>query len=302
MRYSSLLALCAFMLCLNTPEVRGEILAVHTYDVMTHTALLPKPVASDNTFSLAATWWLPDWQNHMSKRGSTDEPGGGDKEQRCSDYGYQSACGSGQTGEYVFVTNTLSCYKNCRCTEDYKYTDSNCQPPYYPEGTACNDGSGNKYKDCKLDVEEACTGYTKDCPEGWRLEEEGRCKYDTDYGTCCNMCSGYDYDEIPDGYVSNGSCDSCEGKKYKIKENPCEGYTTCEYGAAVGAKTCKSGSTVKYSECKKCLYECTLSECPAHSVCRREDCTGLYCVTGCKDTAVDLDNYWCEGALRCWWQ
>ncbi|MFR8206786.1 MAG: hypothetical protein ACLU99_11070 [Alphaproteobacteria bacterium] len=62
MRYSSLLALCAFMLCLNTPEVRGEILAVHTYDVMTHTALLPKPVASDNTFSLAATWWLPDWQ------------------------------------------------------------------------------------------------------------------------------------------------------------------------------------------------------------------------------------------------
>ena len=61
MRYSSLLALCAFMLCLNTPEVRGEILAVHTYDVMTHTALLPKPVASDNTFSLAATWWLPDW-------------------------------------------------------------------------------------------------------------------------------------------------------------------------------------------------------------------------------------------------
>ncbi|MFR1033443.1 MAG: hypothetical protein ACLU99_09740 [Alphaproteobacteria bacterium] len=50
------------------------------------------------------------------------------------------------------------------------------------------------------------------------------------------------------------------------------------------------------------MYECTLSECPAHSVCRREDCTGLYCVTGCKDTAVDLDNYWCEGALRCWWQ
>ncbi|MFR8206609.1 MAG: hypothetical protein ACLU99_09965 [Alphaproteobacteria bacterium] len=45
MRYSSLLALCAFTLCLNTPEVRGEILAVHTYDVMTHTALLPKPVS-----------------------------------------------------------------------------------------------------------------------------------------------------------------------------------------------------------------------------------------------------------------
>ena len=77
MRYSSLLALCAFMLCLNAPEVRGEILAVHTYDVMTHTALLPKPVASDNTFSLAATWWLPDWQGSQGSRGS-DDIGGGD--------------------------------------------------------------------------------------------------------------------------------------------------------------------------------------------------------------------------------
>ena len=76
MRYSSLLALCAFMLCLKAPEVRGEILAVHTYDVMTHTALLPKPVASDNTFSLAATWWLPDWQGSQGSRGSADDGGG----------------------------------------------------------------------------------------------------------------------------------------------------------------------------------------------------------------------------------
>ena len=64
------------MLCLNVPEVRGEILAVHTYDVMTHTALLPKPVASDNTFSLAATWWLPDWQGGQGSRGSNDAGGG----------------------------------------------------------------------------------------------------------------------------------------------------------------------------------------------------------------------------------
>ena len=70
------------MLCLNAPEVRGEILAVHTYDVMTHTALLPKPVASDNTFSLAATWWLPDWQGSQGSRGS-DDAGGGDHDGNC---------------------------------------------------------------------------------------------------------------------------------------------------------------------------------------------------------------------------
>ena len=43
---------------------------------MTHTALLPKPVASDNTFSLAATWWLPDWQGSQGSRGSEDIGGG----------------------------------------------------------------------------------------------------------------------------------------------------------------------------------------------------------------------------------
>ncbi len=174
--------------------------------------MLPLP-ASKSPVSIG----FPDYLKGNVSRGSEDK-GGGDKKQRCSDYGYQSSCGVGQTGEYVFVTNTLSCYKNCRCTEDYKYTDSNCQPPYYPEGTACNDGNGNKYKDCKLDVEEACTGYTKDCPEGWRLEEEGRCKYDTDYGTCCNMCSGYDYDEIPDGYVSNGAATAVREKNTKSRK------------------------------------------------------------------------------------
>ena len=237
-------------------------------------SLMPRPFAASSTFDVAGVYWLPDYLGKNISRDSADNSGIS-KEKHCSDYGYQSACGSGQTGEYVFVTNTLSCYKNCRCTEDYKYTDSNCQPPYYLEGTACNDGSGNKYKDCKLDVEEACSGYTKECPDGWRLEDGNRCKYDEEYGTCCNMCKGYNYEMVSEGYVENGSCDGCNGKRYKIKEDPCDGYTTCEYGAAVGAKTCKSGNTVKYSDCKKKPQSCP---------------------TG----SLNLDTYWCAGALKCW--
>ena len=135
MRYSSLLALCAFMLCLNAPEVRGEILAVHTYDVMTHTALLPKPVASDNTFSLAATWWLPDWQGSQGSRGS-DDAGGGDHDGNCEkNYGMHTP--SNIDGRYICskynynVTSSLKCHVNCRCKDEYKYTSSNSASVYF---------------------------------------------------------------------------------------------------------------------------------------------------------------------------
>ena len=148
MRYSSLLALCAFMLCLNVPEVRGEILAVHTYDVMTHTALLPKPVASDNTFSLAATWWLPDWQGSQGSRGS-DDSGGGDHDGNCEkNYGMHTP--SNIDGRYICskynynVTSSLKCHVNCRCKDEYKYTSSNCSGNYTTAGTSCE----GKYNQC----------------------------------------------------------------------------------------------------------------------------------------------------------
>ncbi|MBS4772105.1 MAG: hypothetical protein KHX61_06360, partial [Proteobacteria bacterium] len=77
-------------------------------------SLKPLPFASASGLKVAGIYWLPDYLKGNVSRGSEDK-GGGDKDQRCSDYGYQSSCGVGQTGEYVFVTNTLSCYKNCRC-------------------------------------------------------------------------------------------------------------------------------------------------------------------------------------------
>ena len=40
------------------------------------------------------------------------------------------------------------------------------------------------------------------------------------YKECCNLCSDYKYTSIPSGYVSNGECQSCNGKKYKIKCDP----------------------------------------------------------------------------------
>ncbi len=240
MRYSSLLALCAFMLCLNTPEVRGEILAVHTYDVMTHTALLPKPVASDNTFSLAATWWLPDWQGSRSSRGS-DDAGGGDHDGNCEkNYGMHTP--SNIDGRYICskynynVTSSLKCHVNCRCKDEYKYTSSNCSGNYTTAGTSCD----GKYNDCVCKSEfkynsSNCSGEYEVSGTSCGGNYNGctiRPECTVSSMSCTYGCAGYN---------SCNRCTSC-------KSNPdCDvADKSCDYGCAA------TNSCGKCTECKSC--------------------------------------------------
>ena len=52
---------------------------------------------------------------------------------------------------------------------------------------------------------------------------------------------------------------------------------------------CKeSGDVIKYASCKNCESDCYLETCPKGSVCSLDDCSGLYCVTGCE---VNYTNY-----------
>ncbi|MFR1033998.1 MAG: hypothetical protein ACLSFR_07460 [Alphaproteobacteria bacterium] len=230
MRYSSLLALCAFMLCLNAPEVRGEILAVHTYDVMTHTALLPKPVASDNTFSLAATWWLPDWQGSQGSRGSADD-GGGDIVKDDSDcmehYNLYAICPSPKlsTG-IVHPVAGMTCQKGCICPSEYIYSSSNCAGEYQVSGTACD----GKYNTCspkpcssggyyaEQQTERICSAvtyggrtcyscYQPQCSAGGyetATQSGYRCSAVAYYGRTCYSCKN---DTCPSGY-GKSSCGS----------------------------------------------------------------------------------------------
>ena len=275
MRYSSLLALCAFMLCLNVPEVRGEILTVHTDDIMTHTALLPKPVASDNTFSLAATWWLPDWQGGQGSRGSADN-GGEDIDGNCEkNYGMHTP--SNIDNRYICskynynVTSSLKCHVNCKCKPEYKYNSSNCNGNYTTSGRSCNgnysgcvcksefqynssncsgeyevSGSscGGNYNSCTIRPE--CTVSSKDCTYGC-----------AGYNSCdrCTSCKSN-----PDCDVSDKSCDygcastnSC-GKCTSCKScTPSANETGCTYGTEScsdgcgGTRLCCKGHTHSYS-------------------------------------------------------
>ena len=307
MRYSSLLALCAFMLCLNVPEVRGEILAVHTYDVMTHTALLPKPVASDNTFSLAATWWLPDWQGSQGSRGS-DDAGGGDHDGNCEkNYGMHTP--SNIDGRYICskynynVTSSLKCHVNCRCKDEYKYTSSNCSGNYTTAGTSCEGkynqcvcksefkynssncsgeyevsgtSCGGNYNGCTIRPE--CTVSSKDCTYGC-----------AGYNSCnrCTSCKSNPDCDVSDksctyGCASYNSCSKCTS----CKSNPdCSATAvSCDYGCAstnsCGICTSCSGNPDCDVADKSCDYGCAATNsCGKCTSCK--SCTPSANETGC---------------------
>ena len=260
MRYSSLLALCAFMLCLNVPEVRGEILTVHTDDIMTHTALLPKPVASDNTFSLAATWWLPDWQGNQGSRGSADN-GGEDIDGNCEkNYGMHTPSNIDDRytcSKYNYnVTSSLKCHVNCKCKPEYKYNSSNCNGNYTTSGRSCN---GN-YSGCV-------------------------CKSEFQYNS--SNCSGE--------YEVSGS--SCGGNYNSCTIRPectvssmsctygCAGYNSCDR-----CTSCKSNPDCDVSD-KYCSYGCA-----ATNSCSK--CTSCKSNPDCSATAVSCD-YGCASTNSC---
>ena len=312
MRYSSLLALCAFMLCLNTPEVRGEILAVHTYDVMTHTALLPKPVASGNVFKLAATWWLPDWQGSQGSRGSTDD-GGGDIDGECETYGYVSECNAPKTsGGMIYPISGLACHKSCSCSGNFQYTSSNCSGKYKLSGNSCDgkysdcvcndtfiyDASNcngenklggeicnGKYNSCTLRPE--CTVSSKDCTYGC-----------AEYNSCdrCTSCK-----PNPDCDVSDKSCDygcasynSCS-KCTSCKSNPdCSATAvSCDYGCAstnsCGICTSCAGNPDCDVADKSCDYGCAATNsCGKCTECKScsNACDSGYSLTACSSSQV----------------
>ena len=325
MRYSSLLALCAFTLCLNTPEVRGEILAVHTYDVMTHTALLPKPVASDNTFSLAATWWLPDWQGSRSSRGSADD-GGGDIVKDDSDcmkhYNLYATCPSPKlsTG-VVHPVAGMTCQKSCYCPSEYKYTSSNCSGKYTVSGGSCD----GKYNDCVCKSEysqnssncngeyqpagEACDGNYNQCemrPECTISSKD--CTYGCAEYNSCDRCTSCESD--PACNVTDKNCDyGCEsynscGKCISCKSAPCDSSSSnwCSVHSSCHGDCCSDGS-IEACDTRCGGSGCDGEYCSYQVVCQEGGGTWMgnnNCSIHCYIYAYTWSNYHCVQNGNSW--
>ena len=138
------------------------------------------------------------------------------------------------------------------------YSVTSCSLPAYPSGQ-CPYNSAYFAK-CVEDRPRACkeAGFTEtSCASGTVVE--ATCSFDANYKKCkCDPCSGYDYtyaQASAQGYVPDGSCSSCSETKYKRKENPCSGYSSCECGGETGSASCYSGSIQKFESCKKCCSD-----------------------------------------------
>ncbi len=283
----------------STPPLRGEV------------GLQSRTGEGDNKLiQLAATCFVTDTSacsgNEFGGNNADDDghgaPGGSgdgddyelDNKERCRQEGYtQTSCPEGQEGSN-FCPYDSSYFEECvsSCPSNYV----TCELPYYGVGEACD----GKYASCEKDTERACQelnpGYVDECGTGQQLSDD-RCSYDNTYGTCCNTCEGYDNTSIPEGYVQDGeSCLGCDGQEhYKIKPNPCDGYMDCgSMGGEARAKTCLSGTTTMYDNCKACPNLGKYTTCPSCTICQYEECSGLWYATGCATNCTDYCDF-CGG-------
>ena len=303
------------MLLFNT----SSLYAAPPLDHTTHTplSLMPEPLSgSRDTFSLAATWWLPDWQGGQGTRGSTDD-GGGDVEGECETYGFVTECPPPKTsGGLTYPLSGLTCHKSCSCSEEFKYNSSNCSGNYKLSGSSCDgkysacvckdefryDSSNcngenklggeicnGKYNSCTLRPE--CTVSSKDCTYGC-----------AEYNSCdrCISCNGNPDCDVSDksctyGCASYNSCSKCTS----CKDNPdCSATAvSCDYGCAstnsCGICTSCSGNPDCDVADKSCDYGCAATNsCGKCTSCKScsNTCDSGYSLTACSSSQVQTSS------------
>ena len=253
--------LFTFMLCIGTIHsgtVKGFVPPASADDIITHTDLTPEPLAAvDNAYRLAATWWLPDWQDSQKSRGNQCEGGvceGGDLKGDCGNYGLYQTCPSPKISTGItHPTSDLTCQKSCYCPANYQYTSSNCSGNREPSGGSCD----GKYNAC------SCKKEFKYNSSNCNGENElGGTSCDGNYNSCTVR---------PECTVSSKSC------TYGCKTyNSCDRCTECKTNpdCDVSSKSCTYGCA-SYNSCSKCT---SCKENPDCSV------TPVSCTYGCAST------------------
>ena len=246
------------MLLFNT----SSLYAAPPLDHTTHTplSLMPEPLSgSHDTFSLAATWWLPDWQGSQGSRGSNDI-GGGDIVKDDSDcmkhYNLYATCPSPKVSTgIVHPVAGMTYQKGCICPSEYQYTSSNCSGEYQPSGGSCD----GKYNTCspkpcssggyyaEQQTERICSAvtyggrtcyacYQPQCSAGGyeTANKTGyRCAAVAYYGRTCYSCKN---DTCTSGYSKS----PCGSNHHQTGTAKTEAGSTC-YACAAHSYSCPSG-------------------------------------------------------------
>jgi len=215
--------------------------------------------------------------------------------QNCKDLGYtKTSCSSGNPS--VFCPYNNAYFKEC-CDASYKYTADSCTYPNTISKTSC----GGKYQctcDTTLYPVTSCTSpQTPATGNGSSCTANGV----TRYSEC--VCPS-NYTETCTGQNQQGRGTGCTYKgttKYTACEcKPGYNQTCTELGPVTPSDYCQMNGIKYYNNCKTCENKCKLDSCPVGNICEYEDCSQKYCTIGCATGYKDLDNYWCNGALRCW--
>ena len=306
------------MLLFNTSSLYA---APPLTDHTTHTplSLMPEPLSgSRDTFSLAATWWLPDWQGGQGTRGSTDD-GGGDVEGECETYGFVTECPPPKTsGGLTYPLSGLTCHKSCSCSEDFKYNSSNCSGNYKLSGSSCDgkysacvckdefryDSSNcngenklggeicnGKYNSCTLRPE--CTVSSKDCTYGC-----------AGYNSCsrCTSCKSNPDCDVSSKYCTYGcaSYNSCS-KCTSCKSNPDCNVTdkSCTYGCASTNSCGKCTSCSGNPDCNVSDKSCDCGCSSTNSCGKCTSCKSCPPADPCSGVSCGSNAYCSGGSCRC---
>ena len=214
-------------------------------------------------------------------------------DQICKSMGYaQTSCAAGYW-KFDFCRYSNAYFKQC-CADKYKYAADSCS---YPNELS-SDGCGGKYRcicNRTLYPVESCV--SPQVVSGDACTEDGK-KY---YSECVcpsnytETCTGQNQQGRGTGCTYNGTTKytACECK-------PGYNQTCTELGPVTPSDYCQMNGVKYYNNCKTCENKCKLDSCPVGNICEYEDCSQKYCTIGCATGYKDLDNYWCNGALRCW--
>ena len=205
-----------------------------------------------------------------------------DTDKQCQNEGYSlTSCPAGSAAVGICPYNS-GYYSGCKSYEELCKQDN-----YYK---TCSGGMvldtdqscdyDSSYKKC-ISSEEACVseGYQSSCEDGKILDPGQVCSSNSAYKKCeCDPCEGYEYsyeEATAQGYEVDGeACKSCGVMKYKRKVKECLGFSVCDCGGEIGTTECWSGQQQMFLNCKACVEECDSGE-------------------------IDLNNYWCNGDLKC---
>lgn len=203
-------------------------------------------------------------------------------------YTLTGECSNNKT-PYNFCPSDSKYYRLCKCNDTiYQFDDANCTNGKSLSGEKCD----GKYETCECNL--TTHPYNRDnCPAP-KILAGNQC--DNNYQFC--SCPG-EYNQTCSSPLVGVDAKDCNGKYTKCK---CpSSYVKCDYGGT-GA-SCTDSDGEKFTSCKSqsCTENGYIEKIPLNTTCTAISLGNKTCYTDCKCKVnyADLDNYWCNSALRC---